>query len=95
MTSNDPQQPGDGTYDPTVIRPAEPNPSAPDLTKRDGDQNVGGDPDAATTVHQTAQPDPYAAPPAYTPPADPYAAPADPYAAQQDPYGAPADPYAA
>lgn len=99
MTSSDPQQPGDGTYDPTVIRPAEPNPSAPDLTKRDGDtpagQDVGGDPDAATTVHQTAQPDPYAAPSAYTPPADPYAAPADPYAAQQNPYGAPADPYAA
>lgn len=95
MTSSDPQQPGDGTYDPTAIRPVEPNPSTPDLTKRDGDQNVGGDPDAATTVHQTAQPDPYAAPSAYTPPADPYAAPADPYAAQQNPYGAPADPYAA
>ena len=99
MTSSDPQQPGDGTYDPTVMRPAEPKPSAPDLTKRDGDtpagQEVGGDPDAATTVHQTAQPDPYAAPSAYTPPADPYAAPADPYSAQQNPYGAPADPYAA
>ncbi|BDD83125.1 hypothetical protein TPB0596_28880 [Tsukamurella pulmonis] len=96
MTSSDPQQPGDGTDDPTVIRPAEPTPSAPDLTKRDGgtasagDQNVG-DPDAATTVHNTAQPNPYAAP--YTPPADPYAAPADPYA-QQNPYAAPADPYA-
>ncbi|CAM3952068.1 DUF4190 domain-containing protein [Tsukamurella ocularis] len=100
MTSSDPQQPGDGTYDPTVIRPAEPAPPAPDLTKRDGDQaptgqDVGGDPDAATTVHQTAQPNPYATPSAYTPPADPYAAPADPYAAQQNPYGAPADPYAA
>ncbi len=96
MTSSDPQQPGDGNDDPTVIRPAEPNPSTPDLTKRDGGdagQDVGGDPDAATTVHNTAQPDPYAAP--YTPPADPYAAPAaDPYA-QQNPYGAPADPYAA
>ncbi|NMD56209.1 MULTISPECIES: DUF4190 domain-containing protein [Tsukamurella] len=114
MTSSDPQQPGDGTYDPTVIRPAEPTPSAPDLTKRDGDQapagqDVGGDPDAATTVHKAAQPDPHAASSPYTPPADPYAAPADPYAApadpyaaqqnpygaQQNPYGSPADPYAA
>lgn len=95
MTSSDPQQPGDGTYDPTAIRPVEPSQPAPDLTKRDGDQNVGGDADAATTVHPAAQPDPYAAPSAYTPPVDPYAAPADPYAAQQNPYGAPADPYAA
>ncbi len=95
MTSSDPQQPGDGTYDPTAIRPVEPSQPAPDLTKRDGDQNVGGDPDAATTVHPAAQPDPYAAPSAYTPPVDPYAAPADPYAAQQNPYGAPANPYAA
>ncbi|MCS3780227.1 DUF4190 domain-containing protein [Tsukamurella ocularis] len=95
MTSSDPQQPGDGTYDPTAIRPVEPTASAPDLTKRDGDPNVSGDPDAATTVHHTAQPDPYAAPSAYTPPVDPYAAPADPYAAQQNPYAAPADPYAA
>lgn len=96
MTSSDPQQPGDGNYDPTVMRPAEPSPSSPDVTQRDGGdagQDVGGDPDAATTVHHTAQPDPYATP--YTPPADPYAAPAaDPYA-QQNPYGAPADPYAA
>lgn len=92
MTSSDPQQPGDGTYDPTVIRPAESTPSAPDLTKREaaeapaGGQPVGGDPDAATTVHNTATPNPYA------PPADPYAAPSNPYAAPSNPYGA--NPYA-
>ncbi|KXO93868.1 DUF4190 domain-containing protein [Tsukamurella pseudospumae] len=103
MTSNDPQQPGDGTYDPTVIRPAEPASSSPDLTKRDTASDVGGDPDAATTVHPTALPDPYTAPSnPYAPPADPYAvpnpygAPADPYAAPSNPYAAPsADPYAA
>ncbi|GAA1087426.1 DUF4190 domain-containing protein [Tsukamurella spumae] len=97
MTSSDPQQPGDGTFDPTVIRPVEPASSGPDLTEHaDTASSDGGDPDAATTVHPTVQPDPYAAPSnPYAAPADPYAAP-NPYAAPgADPYAAPVDPYAA
>ncbi len=93
MTSSDPQQPGD---DPTVIRPSEPAPSGPDLTKRDSGAGYGGDADAATTIHNTTQPDPYASPSnpyaPYSAPADPYAA--NPYAAPSDPYAAPSDPYA-
>ncbi|BDH56943.1 DUF4190 domain-containing protein [Tsukamurella sp. PLM1] len=99
MTSNDPQQSGDGTYDPTVIRPVEPAPPAPDLTKRDDDATQIANPvidgDAATTVHNTATPDPYAAPEPYPAPSNPYAAQPDPYAAPSNPYAAQPDPYAA
>lgn len=86
MTSSDPQQPGDGTYDSTVIRPVEPSPAGPDLTKRDD----------ATQIAQPAASNPYA------PPVDPYAAnpyAANPYAQPEapytDPYAQPANPYAA
>lgn len=80
MTSSDSQQPDDGTYDPTVIRPVEPASTGPDLTKRDAD---------AATVYNATTPDPYAAP------SNPYAIPADPYSQSANPYAQPVDPYAA
>lgn len=101
MTSSDPQQPGTGDNDPTVIAPqADANPPY-SLSK-----SPDGDAEAPTTAYSTPS-NPYSVPAdPYAMPADPYAAPADPYAAQNpyaasdpyaaqpNPYAAPADPYA-